>query len=83
MTHGRATMQPTVYEDSARVLARRLVLQVDSLIKAVPACQTAAGQTPARSAADLVGRLRSYEAALQEFRALTTAPVPAAPASQP
>ena len=36
MTQGRAGMKPTVYEDSARVKARRLVVQIDSLIKTAP-----------------------------------------------
>lgn len=83
MTQGRATMQPTVYEDSARVKARRLVLQIDSLIKAAPACESGAVQAPGRAANDLLGRLRSYETALQEFRAAVTAPVPVSPPSPP
>jgi hypothetical protein len=83
MTQGRATMQPTVYEDSARVKARRLVLQVDSLIKSVPACETGAAKAPARTAGELLNRLRSYETALQEFRSAVAAPAAIVPAPQP
>ncbi len=83
MSQGRATMQPAVYDDSARVKARRLVLQVDSLIKSVPSCETGAPKAPARTAAELQGRLRSYETALQEFRTAVAAPAAVAPASQP
>lgn len=74
MSQGRPGMQASAYQDSARVKARRLVLQVDSLIKALPTCETSAGGTPTRAAGTLLGRLRSYEAALQEFRTSVAAP---------
>ena len=77
MRDGRSTMKADVYEDSARVKARRLVLQIDSLIKATPTCDTAAVKRPARAAADVLGRLRSYETALQEFRTIVATPNPA------
>lgn len=83
MAQGRAGMQAAVYEDSARVKARRLVIQIDSLIKATPTCETGAGKAPARSATEVLGRLRSYETALQEFRTTVAAPTPAATAPQP
>jgi hypothetical protein len=83
MRQGRTGMQPTVYEDSMRLKARRLALVVDTLVKAMTPCQADAGKTPARVAADLALRLKSYETALQEFRAATLAPTPAAPLAQP
>lgn len=83
MTQGRTGMQSAVYEDSARVKARRLVVQIDSLIKTAPACETGAGKTPARAATDVLGRLRSYETALQEFRTTVATPVPTAPPTTP
>jgi hypothetical protein len=76
LAQGRTSMQPNVYEDSARVKARRLVVQIDSLIKTSPACETGAGKAPARVASDVLGRLRSYETALQEFRTIVSTPVP-------
>src|SRR6185503_8564653 len=78
MGQGRPGMKPTVYEDSARVHARRLTLQVDSLIKAMPTCETEAVKAPTRTAADLLGRLKSYEAALQDFRTFVLAAPPVA-----
>lgn len=83
MAQGRPGMKAVAYEDSARVKARRLVVQVDSMIKTLPACETAAGKTPKQSAAELLGRLRSYEAALQEFRVIVATPVVTPPAPQP
>ena len=68
MAQGRTGMSPMVYEDSSRVRARRLTLQVDSLIKAMPPCETDAAKAPTRIAGELLVRLRSYEAALQDFR---------------
>ena len=77
MKHGRGTMKPNVYEDSARVKARNLVVQIDSLIKTTPVCDTTARRAPSRTAGVIVGRLRSYETALQEFRTTVAAPAPA------
>lgn len=71
MTQGRVTMSPTVYEDSMRLKARRLTGQIDSLIKAMPACQTDSSQDPKRAAAVLTTRLKSYDTALQDFRGTT------------
>jgi len=83
MTQGRAGMQPAVYEDSARVKARRLVVQIDSLIKTAPTCETGAGKTPGRAATDVLERLRSYETALQEFRMTVATPAPVTPPAHP
>ena len=77
MAQGRPGMSPAFYEDSARVRARRLTLQVDSLIKAMPTCETEAVKAPTRIAASLLLRLKSYEAALQDFRSFVATPAPA------
>jgi hypothetical protein len=77
MRQGRATMQPTVYDDSLRLKARRLTFQVDSLLAVMPGCETNAAAAPTKTAAGLVERLRAYEEALQDFRTATTSPVPA------
>lgn len=79
MAQGRTGMSPTVYEDSARAKARRLTLQVDSLIKSMPLCETEAAKAPTRVAGELLARLRSYEGALQDFRTNVLTPPPAAP----
>ena len=77
MKQGRSTMKPTVYEDSARVKARNLVVQIDSLIKTVPVCDTTARKAPSRMAGTIQGRLKTYETALQEFRVAVATPAPA------
>ncbi|MGH7569154.1 MAG: hypothetical protein ACREL9_09325 [Gemmatimonadales bacterium] len=69
MTRGRVQLQPNVYEDSTRLKARRLTSQVDSLIRFLPTCEANARKAAERTAADLRSRLKSYDAALKEFRA--------------
>ena len=87
MRQGRATMKPNVYEDSARVKARNLVLQIDSLLKTLPVCDTTARKAPSRTAGTVSGRLKTYDTALQEFRTSVAPPSPAPlttdPATQP
>lgn len=83
MRQGRAELRPAAYEDSARVKAQRLMLQIDSLIKRTPICEDSAGKTPRRAATDVLGRLRSYETALQEFRTAVATPGPVIPPVQP
>jgi hypothetical protein len=83
MKRGRGTMKPTVYEDSARVKARNLVVQIDSLLKTMPVCDSTAAKAPARTAGTVLGRLRSYETALQEFRTIVAAPAPPPATTQP
>jgi hypothetical protein len=68
MSTGRPRMQPTAYADSMRVVARQLVVRIDSLLKFLPTCETSAGKTPGSVAADLLNRLRAYEMALASFR---------------
>lgn len=74
MTSGRAKMEPKAYEDSARIRARRLTTQVDSLIRAAPACELNAARQPDSTVAGLLSRLKTYDAALKEFRAATGQP---------
>jgi len=68
ISSGRPRMQPTAYDDSLRIMARLLVVRIDSLLKSLPTCETTAGKTPAPIAADLLSRLRAYELALANFR---------------
>jgi hypothetical protein len=69
LTSGRAKMQPTAYQDSTQIKARRLTLQIDSLIRSTPTCETSAAKQPDSTVARLLTRLRAYEAALRDFRA--------------
>ena len=69
MTSGRVKMQASAYQDSTGIKARRLTLQVDSLIRSTPICELRATRQPDSTVAGLMTRLRSYEAALREFRA--------------
>lgn len=69
MTSGRAKMQATAYQDSTGIKARRLTLQIDSLIRSTPKCETSAARQPDSTVASLVTRLKAYEAALRDFRA--------------
>lgn len=68
ITNGRAKMQPTAYEDSLRIAARQLVVRIDALSKALPACERTAGREPTAVATDLTKLLRAYEEALAAFR---------------
>jgi len=74
MTSGRAKMQPTAYVDSTRTKARRLAVQIDSLIRSAPACEVNATRQPDSTVASLSSRLKTYEAALKEFRAAVALP---------
>ena len=77
LARGRPQMRVSAYEDSAGVKARRLTSQIDSLIAYTPACEQAAGATPVPVAADLTKRLKTYDAALREFRIAAGLPVKA------
>jgi len=61
-------MRATVYDDSVRTHARKLALQIDSVIGYMPTCQHTAFRTPNKTAADVLGLIRSYEGALRIFR---------------
>src|SRR2546428_53565 len=67
MKRGRPQMTPTVYEDSVRLKARRLVTQMDSLIAYTPTCEQRAGATPDSTATEVGKRMKSYDAALRDF----------------
>ena len=69
MTSGRREMQATAYEDSTKLMAHRLTVQVDSLIRSTPICELNASRQPDSTVAGLLTRLRAYEAALRDFRA--------------
>jgi hypothetical protein len=68
MSSGRPRMQPNAYADSMRIVARQLTARVDSMLKFLPTCETAAGKKPASVAADLLNRMKAYEVALAAFR---------------
>jgi len=77
MRQGRARMAHIAFTDSVRVIARRLNTQIDSVIAFLPTCQRRGGQAPEQTAATIVTRLRSYEAALQRFREAVILPAAA------
>ena len=68
LTNGRAQMRPTAYEDSTRIQARALVMQIDSLLGVMPACEQGAGRIPDKVASELLVRLRAYDTAIRTFR---------------
>jgi hypothetical protein len=68
-------MSPTVYEDSVQLKAKRLVTQVDSLIKYTTTCEDSAGATPNSAVVGLGKRMKSYDAALRDFRVAIGLPV--------
>jgi len=76
MTSGRPRMVATAYADSMRIVARQLVVRIDSIVKFLPTCATTAGRQPASVAADLLNRMRAYETALAAFRAGLLVPRP-------
>jgi len=75
MARGRPRMQSTAYEDSSRVMARRLATQIDSLMAFMPKCEQGAGKTPSVIATDLGKRMKSYDTAVNNFRAAVGLPV--------
>jgi hypothetical protein len=68
MAPGRTQMSAVAYDDSVRTHAKKLGLQIDSVITYMPACQHTALRTPTKAAADVLGLIRSYETALKVFR---------------
>lgn len=68
MSPGRTQMNATAYDDSVRTHARKLGLQIDSVIGYMPTCQHSAFRTPNKTAADVLALIRSYEGALHAFR---------------
>ncbi|HYK83379.1 MAG TPA: hypothetical protein VEU55_09585 [Gemmatimonadales bacterium] len=75
LKRGRPHMNPTVYSDSTRLSARRLVTQVDSLIGYASTCEASAAAAPVPVAADLAKRMKTYDAALRDFLVAIGQPV--------
>ena len=69
MVTGRGRMQPTAYQDSTALKAKRLGAQIDTLIRFAPTCEAKAAAQPDSTSARLLSQLRAYEAALRDFRA--------------
>ena len=65
---GRPKMQPTVYTDSMRILAKQLTTRLDSLTVTLPSCEKTAGHDPATVSAAITTRLKNYDDALLAFR---------------
>jgi hypothetical protein len=75
LTRGRPRLTPTVYSDTVRFLARRLVTQIDSLIAYTSNCEQEAVATPSPTAAEVAKRMKTYDAALRDFRLAIGLPV--------
>ncbi len=61
--------------DTVRFLARRLVTQIDSLIAYTSNCEQEAVATPGPTAAEVGKRMKTYDAALRDFRLAIGLPV--------
>src|SRR6266700_2062116 len=61
--------------ESTCVTARRLVTQVDSMIKYTTTCEDSAAATPTSTSVGLGKRMKSYDAALRDFRVAIGLPV--------
>jgi hypothetical protein len=75
MKRGRPQMTATVYEDSVRLKARRLVTQMDSLIAYTPTCEQRAAAKPDSTVVELNKRMKTYDSALRDFRLAVGLPV--------
>jgi len=75
LKRGRPQMSPTVYEDTVRLKARRLVTQIDSLISWTPNCERIAAAAPNSTAVEVNKRMKTYDAALRDFRLAVGLPV--------
>lgn len=75
LRRGRPQMSPVVYEDSVQLKARRLVAQMDSVIRYTTICEDSAGATPNSTAVALGKRMKTYDAALRDFRLAIGLPV--------
>jgi hypothetical protein len=75
LKRGRPQMSPTVYDDTVRVKAHRLVSQIDSLISYTPTCELSAAATPNSTAVELSKRMKTYDAALRDFQIAIGLPV--------
>jgi hypothetical protein len=68
MRRGRTQMQASAFEDSTRLKARRLAVEVDSLVAFMPACSSRARREAEQVGTDLLTKLRRYETVLRDFR---------------
>lgn len=75
MRRGRPRMSTTAYTDSAGLKARRLVVQMDSLIAFAPGCERDAGLMPRPTADALAKRMQTYDTAMRDFRMAIGLPV--------
>ncbi len=75
LKRGRPRLTPTVYSDTVRLLARRLVTQIDSLIAYTSTCEQYAVATPGPTATEVGKRMKAYDAALRDFRLAIGLPV--------
>jgi len=75
LARGRPRMLPTAYDDTTRIIARRLTTQIDSLIAYMGTCELTGGKTPVPVSTDLGKRMKSYDTALNNFRLAVGLPV--------
>ncbi len=75
LKRGRPRLTPTVYSDTVRLLARRLVTQIDSLIAYTANCEQQAVATPGPTATEVGKLMKSYDAALRDFKLAIGLPV--------
>lgn len=75
LRRGRPQMNPTVYEDTVQVKAKRLTTQIDTLIAFTPACEQRAAGAPDSTSVELGKRMKNYEGALRDFRLAIGLPV--------
>jgi hypothetical protein len=68
MTSGRSKMKPNAYTDSTQVKAKRLAVQIDTLVKGASRCEATAAKQADSTANGLLVQLRAYETALRDFR---------------
>jgi hypothetical protein len=69
MTSGRGRMQANAYTDSTQLHARRLAIQIDTLVRVAGRCEASAARQTDSTAAGVLFQLRAYEAVLRDFRA--------------
>lgn len=73
IARGRSRMAPTAYADSMRIVAKQLVVRIDSLVKVLPTCERTAAREATTVATDLTARLNAYDDALTAFRTAAAA----------
>lgn len=68
ITGGRPKLQPNAYEDSLRILAKQVVVRLDTLTRLLPDCAKTARREPTTVASNIAKRLKAYDDALLAFR---------------